>query len=279
MPDASRLFQPYQLPSTSLPRLFAPKCNVRTLILERTNRTAQFADFHKHTQGKHAGNRTGSDWSQMSAARFATVHDEWFDRVKGLATRSAVLWLTTEQLHAETQTLSHHGGAASQLPSMDALLRHAFGAPASRARASTSVRRSTNSSAIRKAPSSAAGAKAAAKTESTASQRERRRRAVVYTASAAFCVTLVAGMCLALGIAIGQRYGEPSKRAREPGTCGAPDSCKQDDRVELAHGDEPSEGHARSAWTPTATLPTMPFTPASTTAEGMQMQRQPLLAE
>ena len=221
------VIMPYQLPQSSLPRLFVPDCKVRALVLARRNRTAEYADFREHASRSRGGNQSqaADTWARMPYTTFASMSEAWYGRVNTLTARSPTFRLSAEALYAEVGgggARGPRGGASARLAVLfNRLLdKQDHGdpqPPAGETHATNGEVKMTATDTALAAPArtpgvaataglSAAGAKATLSAEHAASMyRERRRRIVVYTASAAFLATCLAGMCLALGIAIGQR--------------------------------------------------------------------------
>jgi hypothetical protein len=179
------LVMPNQVPEKHLTMLFAANCSVRVLVVERRNVTAEYDEFRRHSAHRH-------DDVKVSAEHYAKMHKEWFHTVGRVSERAKAHThrLATEQLNEALWTSSP----------LDALSH-----PILTAVLANLLQRRT--SALQpQAVQSAVAAKAGDMHEHTSSYRERRRRNIVYSASAAFLVTCVAGLCLALGIALGERH-------------------------------------------------------------------------
>ena len=87
---------PFQLQSNLLPQLFAPGCSVRSVLVERTNVSAEFEDFQRQSLKT---TRAGSTWSRMSAERFTSLHEQWFEQLGGLVAsqqQPTLKWSTEE---------------------------------------------------------------------------------------------------------------------------------------------------------------------------------------
>jgi hypothetical protein len=172
---------PNQVPEKHLTMLFAANCSVRVLVVERRNVTAEYDEFRRHSAHRH-------DDVKVSAEHYAKMHKEWFHTVGRVSERAKAHThrLATEQLNEALWTSSP----------LDALSH-----PILTAVLANLLQRRT-SAAQPQAVQSAVAAKVGDMHEHTSSYRERRRRNIVYSASAAFLVTCVAGLCLALGIAL-----------------------------------------------------------------------------
>jgi hypothetical protein len=179
------LVMPNQVPEKHLTMLFAANCSVRVLVVERRNVTAEYDEFRRHSAHRH-------DDVKVSAEHYAKMHKEWFHTVGRVSERAKAHThrLATEQLNEALWTSSP----------LDALSH-----PILTAVLANLLQRRT-SAAQPQAVQSAVAAKVGDMHEHTSSYRERRRRNIVYSASAAFLVTCVAGLCLALGIALGERH-------------------------------------------------------------------------
>lgn len=201
---------PFQLPSSALPRLFAPRCSVRSLVLERSNRTAEYAEFRRKSAGA-AGSDHAAQWASMSASRFSALHDEWFRLVFRTAGAPSFYLTTEELLEASAADAAPPPAPVDAASSTDTLLPalYAFLRASDAAAAAKLARASATWQPSAVPALSVAGAKAAShsRDDRAASHRELRRRAVLYTASAAFASTCLAGCCFALGIAFARRFG------------------------------------------------------------------------
>ena len=184
---------PNQVPEKHLTMLFAANCSVRVLVVERRNVTAEYDEFRRHSAHRH-------DDAKVSAEHYAKMHKEWFHTVGRVSERAKAHThrLATEQLNEALWTSSP----------LDALSH-----PILTAVLANLLQRRT--SALQpQAVQSAVAAKVGDMHEHTSSYRERRRRNIVYSASAAFLVTCVAGLCFALGIALGERHARKQQLLR-----------------------------------------------------------------
>ena len=176
---------PNQVPEKHLTMLFAANCSVRVLVVERRNVTAESNEFRRHSAHR-------ADDAKVSAEHYAKMHKEWFHTVGRVSERAKAHThrLATEQLNEALWTSSPLDALSH--PILTAVLANLLQRRASAPQP--------------QAVQSAVAAKVGDMHEHTSSYRERRRRNIVYSASAAFLVTCVAGLCLALGIALGERH-------------------------------------------------------------------------
>ena len=176
---------PNQVPEKHLTMLFAANCSVRVLVVERRNVTAEYNEFRRHSAHR-------ADDAKVSAEHYAKMHKEWFHTVGRVSERAKAHThrLATEQLNEALWTSSPLDALSH--PILTAVLANLLQRRASAPQP--------------QAVQSAVAAKVGDMHEHTSSYRERRRRNIVYSASAAFLVTCVAGLCLALGIALGERH-------------------------------------------------------------------------
>ena len=201
----------FQLPNERLPTLFSTGCSVRSVFLERTNRTAAYLEF------RQKGAASGSGWSSMPYERFSQMYDEWRRRFDQASGSSPTLHLTSEAVLALAADPSPAASSAeaATLHSLSSFLgattiKHSSkkAKPGKQATQQQQQQQKLEAVASDGSVLSVAGAKAAthAKDELATIQRNRRSRAVLLTATTAFAATCLSGVCFALGVAVGQRH-------------------------------------------------------------------------
>ena len=217
------MLMPFQLPLSTMPEIFGGgggSCDVRTIVLARENRSAEYADWQRAQRPV-----AGSAWASMSLARFSEIHDEWFGKVGKAAARTPLLRLTSEavvevaaagpaatgdaQPGATLQSLATFLGTGISAPSSPSLPHHHHDSHHHHHKDDGGTQEHAATAEATPALSVAA-AKAASHVarfdELSNSKSARKGRAVVFTAATAFLATCLAGTCFAVGVAVGQRH-------------------------------------------------------------------------